>query len=441
MKKVITYGTYDLLHHGHIRLLERARLLGDYLIVGVTSDDYDRVRGKINVQQPLEDRLAAVEATGLADKIIVEEYEGQKIDDINKYDIDVFTVGSDWEGYFDYLGEYCEVVYLPRTAGVSSSDIRSVQSRVRLGMVGYSSVLDKFFNESSFVNGVDVVALCTDDGRAISAASSLEMVTNDYDAMLAYVDAVYVHSYPNLHYSQTKTALACGKHVLCESPLALDSESSAELIALAEDNGCVLMEAIRTAYVTAYNRMLLRVKSGHIGNVVSVNSTCTSLSSAGNFGQSGRRWGAFEAWGPTALVPIFQLLGTECITRNAFFITDSENRELDVFAKVDFTYENATASAMVGTGAKSEGDLVVSGTKGYVYVPAPWWKTDYYEFRYEDPQANKREFYQLNGEGIRYELVAFVRAIRDGQTDFHISRNVTSAIADSVGWFYQSLNR
>ena len=124
MVKVITYGTYDMLHRGHIRLLERAKALGDYLIVGVTADDFDKTRGKINVQQSLMERIDGVKSTGLADEIIVEEYEGQKIDDIKKYDVDIFTVGSDWKGKFDYLNEYCKVVYLERTQGVSSTEIR-----------------------------------------------------------------------------------------------------------------------------------------------------------------------------------------------------------------------------------------------------------------------------------------------------------------------------
>ena len=125
MTKVITYGTYDLLHYGHIRLLERAKALGDYLIVGGTADDFDKTRGKINVQQSLMERVLAVKKTGLADEIIIEEYEGQKIDDILRYNVDIFTVGSDWKGKFDFLKEEgCEVVYLPRTPEISSSQIK-----------------------------------------------------------------------------------------------------------------------------------------------------------------------------------------------------------------------------------------------------------------------------------------------------------------------------
>ena len=153
MKKLITYGTYDLLHYGHIRLLERARALGDYLIVGVTADDFDKTRGKINGKQSLIERIEAVRETGLADEIIVEEYQGQKIDDIRRYGVDIFAIGSDWEGKFDYLKEYCQVVYLPRTEGVSSSELRSRNHVFRIGIVGESAMVDKFVAEVRYVNG------------------------------------------------------------------------------------------------------------------------------------------------------------------------------------------------------------------------------------------------------------------------------------------------
>lgn len=135
MIKIITYGTFDHLHQGHINLLRRAKALGDYLIVGVTSDDFDKQRGKINVSEPLEKRIENVKQTGYADMIIVEEYEGQKIDDIKKYGVDIFTVGSDWVGKFDYLGEYCTVKYLDRTQGVSSTDLRRKDRELTMGIV------------------------------------------------------------------------------------------------------------------------------------------------------------------------------------------------------------------------------------------------------------------------------------------------------------------
>ena len=97
---------------------------------------------------------------------------------------------------------------------------------------------------------------------------------------------------------------------------------------------------------------------------------------------------------------------------------------------MDFIYDHAVASIRVGDGVKSEGELIVSGTKGYIYVPAPWWKTDYFEIRYENQSENRRYFYQLDGEGIRYELVAFVRAIENGRMTDNISRNVTYKISD-----------
>ena len=439
MKKVITYGTYDLLHYGHIKLLQRAKALGDYLIVGVTADDFDRQRGKINVQQSLEERIAAVKKTGIADKVIVEEYEGQKIDDIRRYGVDIFTVGSDWEGYFDYLKEYCTVIYLPRTQGISSSEIRSEKCSVKIGMLGYSSFLSKVYNESKFVNAVDVKALCSSDFTKLDKLKDeVPIVTDNYDVMLEKVDAVYIHSHPALHFNEIKKALEAGKHVLCESPVTLKKNEYDTLMQIAGQNELILMEAIRTAYMLAYSRLLLIVKSGKIGKVVSVDATCTSLRTYGNFGYHSRKWGSIEDWGPTALLPVFQILGTNYADVDIFTIEDEEYPGTDAFTKINFNYPEATATIKVGTGVKSEGELIVSGTKGYIYVPAPWWKTDYFEVRYENPEDNKRQFYQLEGDGIRYELVEFAHAIQDGNPEFYISHHVTRAIIDVMERFYKN---
>ena len=124
MKKIITYGSFDLFHEGHYKILERAKALGDYLIVGVTTEHFDRQRGKLNLVDPIMTRIENVRKTGFADEIIVEDHEGQKIEDIQKYDIDTFVLGSDWTGKFDFLKDYCEVVYLPRTPEISTTKIK-----------------------------------------------------------------------------------------------------------------------------------------------------------------------------------------------------------------------------------------------------------------------------------------------------------------------------
>ena len=164
MKKVITYGTYDLLHQGHLNLLRRAKELGDHLIVGVTNDNFDRERGKLNVRNNVLERVEAVRATGYADEIIIEDYVGQKIDDIQKYGVDVFAIGSDWEGKFDYLKEFCEVVYLPRTEGISSTKLRDESSQyVKFGMIGLGRIARRFIKEAEFVSGVKISAVFDTD--------------------------------------------------------------------------------------------------------------------------------------------------------------------------------------------------------------------------------------------------------------------------------------
>ena len=416
MVKVITYGTYDLLHYGHIRLLERAKALGDYLIVGITSDDYDKSRGKINNQQSLMERIAAVKATGLADEIIVEEYEGQKIDDIRRYNVDIFTVGSDWVGKFDYLNEYCKVIYLPRTEGVSSSQIRAEKRRLAIGTLGNESLCRKFVREMQFVNGVEYKAC---------------------DESFDGVDAVYVATHPKRHYDDVKRALKSGKHVICESPVALSAVQYEELTELAHEKDLVLVDAIKTAYSTAYARLLVVAKSGRIGDIVSVDTVCTSLADgAGEVGADlSEKQNSICAWGPTAMLPIFQLLGTKYKYDTIVTKLLDKKMNYDGFTKVDFVYDKSVASLKVAKAAKAEGELIITGTKGYIYVPSPWWKTDYFEVRFEDPAENKRHFYQLDGEGIRYEIVAFAKAVESGKGNYYISEETSRAIVHVIEEF------
>ncbi|MDE5848957.1 MAG: Gfo/Idh/MocA family oxidoreductase [Muribaculaceae bacterium] len=429
MTKVITYGTYDFLHEGHIRLLKRAKALGDYLIVGVTAEDFDKSRGKINVGQSLMERVEAIRQTGLADKIIIEEYEGQKIDDIRRYEADIFTVGSDWEGKFDYLNEFCKVVYLDRTEGISSTEIRSQNQELRIGLVGETNIVNKFKNECRFVNGVKVSGIFANGtGYLDDELKKLISETTSFEALIDKSDAVYIASKPSEHYNQVKTALENGVHVICESPVCMTQSEFSEVSAIAEEKRLVLMDGIKTAYSLAFNRMMLLIKGGIIGETLSVDTTCTSLMDIDDNCLPPHIWNSICAWGPTALLPIFKILGTDFKQIMKFSKTLPSHRDFDLFTKVSFLYDNAVASIKVGQGVKSEGEMVIAGTKGYIYVPAPWWKTDYFEVRYENPSDNRRYFYQLEGEGIRYEILSFLNLIKGKVSYNQVSPKISSKI-------------
>ena len=160
MKKVITYGTYDLFHKGHYNILKRAKEYGDYLIVGVTGENYDIGRGKLSVHDSLAERIENVKNTGLVDQIIVEEYLGQKISDIVKYDVDTFVIGDDWKGKFDHLSRYCNMVYLERTKGISSTQIRKENfATYNVGIVTDLQDDNNFVSESKLVNGFNIISL------------------------------------------------------------------------------------------------------------------------------------------------------------------------------------------------------------------------------------------------------------------------------------------
>ena len=124
MKKVITYGTFDMLHYGHVNLLRRAKELGDYLIVVMSTDEFNWNEKQKKCYFTYEERKAVLEAIKYVDEILPENNWDQKISDVVDNDVDVFVMGNDWEGKFDFLKDYCEVVYLPRTEGISTTQIK-----------------------------------------------------------------------------------------------------------------------------------------------------------------------------------------------------------------------------------------------------------------------------------------------------------------------------
>lgn len=442
MKKVITYGTYDLLHQGHINLLRRAKELGDYLIVGVTSDSFDRGRGKLNVRNNVLERVEAVKATGYADEVIIEDYLGQKIDDIQKYDVDIFAIGSDWVGKFDYLNEYCKVVYLPRTEGISSTQLRAEsQIDYHIGIVGSGRIANRFVPESKVVNGAQVTAVMNPDkkeGEMFAKTHDLKALS-DYELFLNEVDLVYVASPHLTHYDYVKKALLADKHVLCEIPFVLSKEQALELYKLAEERNLVLLEASKTAFCPAFGHIVTLVKSGIIGDVVDVKASLSKMVEPPtrelDAGQAG---GALTEHAPLTVMAIVKLLGIDW--HDVSFHSRMENG-VDVYTKGDINYPHATASFTLGIGVKTEGNLVVSGTKGYIYVPAPWWLTDFFEVRYEDQTKNKKYFYSYDGEGLRYEIQEWLSMIVNKRHScYKLRRRESVAIADVIGKYRNHLN-
>ncbi len=439
--KVITYGTYDLLHHGHVNLLRRAKELGDYLIVGVTTDNFDRSRGKLLVQQSLSDRIEAIKALGYADEVILEEYEGQKIDDIKKYGVDIFAIGSDWKGKFDYLSDYCKVVYLPRTEGISSTELRNNGTTMKIGIVGYGYSLGKFIDESKFVSGIEITDYFNDapvDDKILDNAVFHECET--YDEMLDKVDTVYVISPPSEREHFTRKALEKQKHVLCETPIALNSHSVTELYGVAKNNGVILCEALKTAYSLAFQRLVVLLKGGVIGKIKSIGAACTSLEVKSDWYDSFEAGGgAMVSWAPYTLLPVLNIFGNDYSDCRFISYLDIDNNT-DLYTKIQMLYPSAEASLMVGTGVKSEGDMVIAGTKGYAYVPAPWWKMDYFEIRKEDSRDNRRYFYQFEGEGIRYELAEFVKSIRNSHSSICLTEETSCAISKIIEDYRKGIN-
>ncbi|MDR1274309.1 MAG: Gfo/Idh/MocA family oxidoreductase [Odoribacteraceae bacterium] len=418
MKKVITYGTFDVLHHGHVNLLRRARELGDYLIVGVTSEYYDKARGKLNVRKSLLERVGDVQETGLADKVIIEEYEGQKIDDIQRYEVEVFAIGSDWLGKFDYLQEYCRVVYLERTKDISSTMIRDkTRQVVEIGIIGSGRIAGRFVPESKYVSGIDVAGVYNPRGEAAAAfrdRHELRFSSDVFDAFLSRVEAVYVASPHPTHAGYIRRALLAGKHVLCEKPMVLTAGEAVELYALAAARGLVLLEALKSAYCPGFKRLVSLLKSGAIGQIRDVAASFSKLVE-GRPREMTREQagGSVTELGSYVLLPVIKLLGVNY--RRAFFYSCCNEEDVDIFTRGIIEYPSATASFKVGLGVKTEGDLVVSGTRGYAYVPAPWWKTEYFELRHENRNDVKKHFYRFDGDGLRYEIDEFLRLIRDEQ--------------------------
>lgn len=441
MKKVITYGTFDLFHQGHYNLLKRAKELGDYLIVGVTTEHFDEARGKINVVDSIIDRIENVKKTGFADMIIVEDHEGQKIEDIQKYGVDIFTVGSDWVGTFDYLNSFCKVVYLDRTPNISSTILRKNQFKiVRIGIVGTGRIAPRFVSESKYVSGLIIECAYNpveDSARRFEKREKIKCYTESYNDFLECVDAVYIASPNETHYNYAKLAIEAGKHVLSEKPLSFTKRESEELYSEAKEKNVVLMEAVKAAYCPGFQQLINVAKSGKIGDIVDVEASFTRLADTNSRErQDGLYGGAFLEFGPSVLLPVIKLMGKDY--GSVSFDSIYDDNGVDLYTKVNIRYPKGFATVKTGVGVKTEGQLVVSGTKGYIIAQSPWWLMRQFDVRYEDPSKIEHFEPRFQGDGLRYEISDFVSKINGtDKKDYKLTAGESVLMSEFVEMFME----
>lgn len=440
MIRVITYGTFDLFHEGHYNILKRAKQLGDFLVVGVTTDEYDLARGKLNVVDSLMTRIENVKKTGFADEIIVEASSGQKFKDIQKYDIDIFAIGSDWTGAFDYLKDYCKVVYLERTKNISSTILRIQEKSIqRIGIIGTGRIANRFIPEATLVSGVNTQ--CVYNPHMESAEQFADRwgidACNNIEEFYKSSDIVYIASPHETHYFYIKQALEHGKHVLCEKPLCLHPLQVQDLFQYAKKRELVLLEGIKTAYCPGFMKLLGIACSGVIGVIRNVEACFTKLESNDSRElQASKYSGSFIELGSYCLLPIIKIFGHDYEEIRFDSIKNSEG--VDIFTKAYIKYSSGLATATCGLGVKSEGKLVISGTLGYIVVEAPWWKTSYFEIHHEDPNEVERFSERFLGDGLRYELCDMISMINgDVRRDFKLTRGDSVTIAGIMERFLE----
>ena len=444
MTKVITYGTFDLFHEGHYRLLQRAKALGDYLIVGVTTERYDQTRGKLNVVDSLMTRIENVRKSGFADEIIIEESVGQKVRDVKKYGVDIFTVGSDWVGVFDYMNEYCKVVYLERTKNVSSTMLRNQNYKIqKIGIIGTGRIAGRFLDEAKIVSGVNVQGVYNphiESAQKFAEHNRMNWYSTE-DELYEDVDMVYIASPHETHFQYAKDALEHGKHVICEKPLTLCRTEAEELFKIAAENNCILYEGIKTAYCPGFNNLIDVACSGMIGSIKYIDACFTKLEDVKKRELVDERYGgSFTELASYCLLPVMKLFGTDYTDIRFESIRNEKN--IDTFTKASISYGKRFATVTCGLGVKAEGRLMIAGTKGYIVVDAPWWKTTYFEVHFEDPNKLEKYSDRFLGDGLRYEISDCLNRINGNEkSDFKLTRSESIAMAGIIERFLKEEGR
>lgn len=413
MKTVITYGTFDLFHQGHYNILKRAKELGDYLIVGVTGETYDAERGKLSVQDSLATRIENVRKTGFADKIIVEEYLGQKIPDIIKYHVDIFAIGSDWKGKFDHIGKYCEIVYLERTKNISSTLLREKT----LNIYRYGIATDEMYDndaviEPKVVSGIHVESVFAENAslaKAFAEHYELNGGYSDYNQFLEDVDIVYIKLPREKRYEYVKKTVEKGKHVIVDMPYTMNISEEKEIREIANVNGSVVMENMLTLYQHAFGQLLWMARGNIVGDLISIKC---SISKKMFDCKSGYDFVDLAYYPVCAIVKI---LGPEIESISVKTVRDDNGNIAYGMIKMD--YPNSVANAEIGMNMTLDSGMTILGTNGEISVPDDWWRMGYFKCKTSGDDHFKRYSSNFEGNGFRYLTQAILQEIKLESSD------------------------
>lgn len=328
--------------------------------------------------------------------------------------------------------------------------------KLRIGMIGNGRIANRFVEEcraaseklenqkdNKKLDGIEIT--CVYNPKQESAAEfakkhRIPLATSDMEEFLGNVDAVYIAVPHQFHFDYAKSMLEAGKHVLCEKPMSLIESDVIELYELAEQKKLVLMEGIKTNYAPGFKEIIQRVKRGEIGTVIDVEAAFTRIPVA----NTRECWdiengGSFTEFGSYALLPIVKLFGTKNLHADYHYVEGETG--VDTYVKAHFYQTDefgqtiSYATAKTGLGTKSEGQLLISGTKGYILVPSPWWLTKKFEICREDPSWNQTITTEFEGAGLRYEIEAFVKMMQGEEVPEYLTAEESRWMAEQMDHF------
>ena len=325
---------------------------------------------------------------------------------------------------------------------------------MRIGMIGTGRIAKKFLQEVEFVDEATVTAIYNphegsaerfvseiqdsvvkDMGSAVRGLSlkAMPAALTNIDEMWDKVDGVYIASPHKTHFEYTISALEHGKHVLCEKPLAFTGEEAKILFSLAKKNKLVLMEGLKTGYMPGFLHMIEVAKSGEIGEIKHVSTAFTKLVEPDSRELTdGETAGSFMELGSHVTMAVLSLLGPKY--KDIRFDSIRNKKGVDTYTVAHFDYGNAFGTAVAGLGVKTEGEMIVAGTNGYIIVKAPWWLTKHFEVHFEDPNRIISYDEDFAGTGMRYEIQHFVKKAQ-GQDDGVDYEKVSVALGEIMERF------